>query len=259
MCLIIFAWRVHPQYPLVVAANRDEFFRRPTAAAKFWDHAPTVLAGRDIEAGGTWMGITKDGRFSALTNFRDPEQMRNDRPSRGKLVADFLTGTDTPDNYMARSATYGQRCNGYNLLVGDRNALWWASNVTGESRELTPGIYGLSNHLLNSAWPKVGAGRTALETALAALPIQAAIFELLMDATLHADESLPQTGIAQEWERLLSAAFIRMPATAPIYGTRASTLLTVAGTGIITYDEIGWTESSSPKIATRNRYCYMQD
>ena len=258
MCLIIFAWRVHPHYPLVVAANRDEFFRRPTAAARFWDEAQTVLAGRDIEAGGTWMGITKDGRFSALTNFRDPEQMRNDRPSRGKLVADFLTGTDTPDDYMVRSAAYGQQCNGYNLLAGDRNALWWASNVTGESRELTPGIYGLSNHLLNSAWPKVGAGRTALETALAALPNDAAIFELLMDATLHADESLPQTGISLEWERLLSAAFIRMPAAAPIYGTRSSTLLTVADSGMTTYDEISWADAASPRIATRSRYCFKQ-
>ena len=204
------------------------------------------------------MGITKDGRFSALTNFRDPEQMRDDRPSRGKLVADYLTGTDTPHEYLACSAAYGQQCNGYNLLVGDRNALWWASNVTGESRDLAPGIYGLSNHLLNSAWPKVGAGRTALETALAGLPNDAAIFDLLMDATLHADEDLPQTGISQEWERLLSAAFIRLPATTPIYGTRSSTLLMVAGAGMISYDEIGWASASSPRIATRNRYRFDQ-
>ena len=259
MCLIIFAWQVHPRYPLVVAANRDEFFRRPTAAAKFWDEAPAVLAGKDIEAGGTWMGVTIDGRFAALTNFRDPAQMQNDRPSRGKLVADFLTGTKSPADYLAGSAAYGQQCNGYNLLVGDGNSLWWSSNVNGETRELEPGIYGLSNHLLNSAWPKVGAGRTALEIALTALPNDQKIFDLLVDATVHADEALPQTGISLGWERLLSAAFIRMPSNAPIYGTRSSTVLTVADDGMISYDEICWgTDTSSargPRMVSRNRYC----
>lgn len=260
MCLIIFAWQVHPRYPLVVAANRDEFFRRPTAAAKFWDEAPTVLAGKDIEAGGTWMGVTRDGRFSALTNFRDPAQMQNDRPSRGKLVADFLTGTASPADYLTRCAAYGQRCNGYNLLVGDRKSLCWSSNVNGETRELAPGIYGVSNHLLNSVWPKVGAGRTALESALTALPNDQRIFDLLVDATIHADEALPQTGISLEWERLLSAAFIRLPPSKPIYGTRSSTVLTVADDGMISYDEICWgtdTDSArAPRMASRNRYCF---
>ncbi|MBK9624434.1 MAG: NRDE family protein [Rhodocyclaceae bacterium] len=255
MCLIIFAWRVHPRYPLVVAANRDEFFRRPTAAAKFWDDAPTVLAGKDIEAGGTWMGVTVDGRFAALTNFRDPAQMQNDRPSRGKLVADFLTGTESPGDYLARSAPYGRQCNGYNLLVGDGDSLWCSSNVNGETRALEPGIYGLSNHLLNSAWPKVGAGRAALESALTALPNDQKMFDLLVDATVHTDEALPQTGISLEWERLLSAAFIRMPPISPIYGTRSSTVLTVVDDGTIRYDEISWaTDTSMARIASRNRY-----
>jgi uncharacterized protein with NRDE domain len=257
MCLIIFAWHVHPRYPLVVAANRDEFFRRPTAAAKFWDDAPSVLAGKDIEAGGTWMGVTTRGRFSALTNFRDPAQMQNDRPSRGKLVADFLTGTESPAAYLTRSAAFGQQCNGYNLLVGDHDSLWWSSNVNGEMHELAPGIYGVSNHLLNSTWPKVGAGRTALENALTALPRDQKIFDLLIDATIHADEALPQTGISLEWERLLSAAFIRVPPDAPIYGTRSSTVLTVAEDGMISYDEISWgTDTSSTRIASRNRFCF---
>ena len=124
MCLILVAWRVHPDYPLVVAANRDEFFPRPTAPAAFWKDSPQVLAGRDLEAGGTWMGVTRSGRFAALTNFRDPSQMRKGAPSRGKLVTDFLTSIDAPETFLRRITGYGSRCNGYNLLVGDGESLW---------------------------------------------------------------------------------------------------------------------------------------
>ena len=258
MCLILFAWRVDPRYPLVVAANRDEFFHRPTAVANFWHEATSVLAGKDIEAGGTWMGVTTSGRFSALTNFRDPAQMRAERPSRGKLVADYLVGVDSPTEYLRRSAAYGQQCNGYNLLVGDRDSLWWASNVTGEARELAPGIYGVSNHLLDSPWPKVGAGRTALETALVELPGDQRLFDLLSDATIHEDQSLPSTGIAIEWERMLSAAFIRIPPNLPSYGTRSSTVLVMDHDGMTSYDEITWgTDSPTANSSVRHRYRFQ--
>lgn len=257
MCLILFAWQVDSRFPLIVAANRDEFFRRPTAVADFWTQAPDVLAGRDIEAGGTWMGVTRQGRFSALTNYRDPQQMQTNRPSRGKLVADFLTGSDSPEVYLKQNALYGQSCNGYNLLVGDRNSLWWSSNVTQESRALEPGIYGVSNHLLDSPWPKVGAGRTALETALTRLPDTRELFELLMDPTIHADDALPETGVGLEWERMLSAAFIRIPPASPTYGTRSSTVLLVGAEGTTTYDEITWGLHASPTdIAARQRYSF---
>ena len=125
MCLILVAWQLHPEYPLVIAANRDEFFARPTAPAGFWMDAPQVLAGRDLDAGGTWMGVTRGGRFAALTNFRDPAQNRSGAPSRGKLVADFLTSDAPAQTYLADVAPHGNRCNGYNLLVGDGASLWW--------------------------------------------------------------------------------------------------------------------------------------
>ena len=259
MCLILLAWRVHPRFPLVVAGNRDEFFSRPATVAGFWKEAPHILAGKDLEAGGTWMGVTTAGRFAALTNYRDPAQMQTGRPSRGALVADFLAGSDSPADYLAGSAGFGAQCNGYNLLVGDGRSLWWVSNVTNERQELQPGIYGLSNHLLNSPWPKVGAGRTALEMALAALPADQALFDLLTDDRIHPDETLPQTGIGLEWERVLSAAFIRTPAPTPVYGTRSSTVLCMRDDGMTLFDEITWTtDSASARPATRQRYVFRQ-
>ena len=250
MCLILVAWRVHPGYPLVVAANRDEFFPRPTAPAAFWIDSPQVLAGRDLEAGGTWMGATRTGRFAALTNFRDPTQMRKDAPSRGKLVADFLTGTEAPEAYLERIAGYGRRCNGYNLLTGDAESLWWASNMGGEARKLDPGVYGVSNHLLDTPWPKVGAGKTALAVAIDRLPDHQALFELLRDDGIHPDDVLPQTGVPLEWERLLSSAFVKSPG----YGTRSSTVLCAGRDGWISFDEQTWLQGARPGERLRYRF-----
>jgi uncharacterized protein with NRDE domain len=250
MCLILVAWRVHPDYPLVVAANRDEFFARPTAPAAFWKDAPQVLAGRDLEAGGTWMGITRGRRFAALTNFRDPAQMRKDAPSRGRLVADFLTGNDAPQAYLEGIAGYGGCCNGYNLLVGDGEALWWASNMGGEPRKLEPGMYGVSNHLLDTPWPKVGAGKTALAAAIDRLPDDQALFELLRDEGIHPDDALPKTGVPLEWERLLSSAFVKSPG----YGTRGSTLLCVDREAWIAFDEQTWLPGAKPGERLRYRF-----
>jgi uncharacterized protein with NRDE domain len=250
MCLILVAWRVHPDYPLVVAANRDEFFNRPTAPSAFWKDAPQVLAGRDLEAGGTWMGITRGGRFAALTNYRDPAQMRKDAPSRGRLVADYLTGDDTPQAYLKRIGDYGGRCNGYNLLVGDGENLWWASNIGGEPSKLEPGVYGVSNHLLDTPWPKVGAGKTALTAAIDRLPDDLALLELLRDDGIHPDDVLPQTGISLEWERLLSSAFVKSAG----YGTRSSTLLCVEGEGWIAFDEQTWQPGAQRGERLRHRF-----
>lgn len=248
MCLIFLAWRVHADYPLVVAANRDEFFARPTAAANFWADAPAVLAGRDLEAGGTWMGITRSGRFAALTNYRDPSQMRSGTPSRGALVSGFLGGQDDPATYLARTAPLARQCNGYNLLLGDSQSLWWASNVDGAARELEPGIYGLSNHLLDTPWPKVGAGKTALAAAVDELPDEHGLSGLLTDDGIHPDEVLPRTGVALEWERLLSAAFVK----SPTYGTRSSTVLTSHRDGWTSFDEQTWL--SGAVRGPRHRY-----
>jgi len=246
MCLILVAWRSHPHYPLVVAANRDEFFARRTASADFWVDHPQVLAGRDLDGGGTWMGITRTGRFAALTNYRDPSSQRQDAPSRGALVADFLRGNDGIDAYLARILPRASAYNGFNLLLGDaigkNRRLAWYSNVAGQPTDLAPGVYGVSNHLLDSPWPKVGAGKTALAGALGALPDAEPLFELLRDDGVHPDAALPRTGVSLEWERLLSSAFVR----APGYGTRSSTVLTVDADGRANFDEQTWLEEGRP-------------
>jgi uncharacterized protein with NRDE domain len=258
MCLILFAWQVDRNYPLIVAANRDEFFNRPTSVAGFWPEATSVLAGRDLEAGGTWMGVTTAGRFAALTNVRDPEQMNKGRPSRGKLVADFLVGSQLPDLYTEQSLAFGSQCNGYNLLVGDQDSLWWSSNVSGESRKLEPGIYGLSNHSLDTPWPKVSAGKVALHEALIRTANSQDLLNLLVDPTIYRDDLLPKTGVAIEWERRLSASFIRIPSTAPSYGTRSSTAILRKLDGTMTFDEITWAiDSSVAKVTGRKLFRFQ--
>lgn len=228
MCLILVAWRVHPDYPLVVAANRDEFFARPAAEAAWWKDAKNVFAGRDLEAGGTWLGLGRDGRFAGLTNFRDPPRNRNDAPSRGALVADFLTGNESTAAALARLQTQGPRYNAFNLFVSDGDSLGIYESASGSARILEPGIYALSNHLLDTPWPKVTAGKSRLARALRALPDDTPLRELLRDDRPAPDAALPRTGVSLAWERMLSSAFIR----APGYGTRCST--------VITRDRHGW-------------------
>lgn len=250
MCLILLAWKAHPRFPLVVAANRDEFFARPTAAAGFGKESPAVLAGRDLQAGGTWMGYTRDGRFAALTNYRDPAQMRKDAESRGSLVAGFLTGGESPADYIDRIAPGAARYNGFNLLVADRDDLAWYSNVGGERQLLAPGIYGVSNHLLDTPWPKLQAAKSALARALDALPEDDALFDLLRDDGIHPDEALPRTGVSLEWERVLSSAFVK----APGYGTRSSTVLLADGNGQVVFDEQTWLPGGAPGGRMRFRF-----
>lgn len=223
MCLILLAWRAHPDYPLVVAANRDEFFARPSAPATFWTESPRILAGRDLEAGGTWLGVSRQGRFAALTNFREGGKQRVAAPSRGALVADFLIGSDDPAPYLARLAACGASYNGFNLFVSDGQGLGYFSNHGAAPRWLTPGIYGLSNHLLDTPWPKLATAKAAFARALDNLPEQTAFFDLLADREIVPDTHLPETGVPLHWERILSAVFV----SSPDYGTRASTLLTM--------------------------------
>lgn len=223
MCLILVAWRIHPEHPLVVAANRDEFFARPTAAAARWDDAPQVIAGRDLEAGGTWLGVAAGGRFAAVTNVREPGRPAGER-SRGRLTADFLAGDAAAADYVA--AIDGAAHSGFNLLVGDGRELWYASNRIDAPRPLAPGIYGVSNHLLDTPWPKLATAKARFAEALPRLPAIESFFALLADDELVADENLPATGVSLEWERRLSAIFVRSPE----YGTRASTVL-LSGNG----------------------------
>lgn len=238
MCLILVAWQAHPDFPLVVAANRDEFFTRPAAAAAWWEDHPDIFAGRDLEAGGTWLGLSRSGRFAGLTNFRDPGRQRAGTPSRGDLVAGFLDGNKSTADALARLQREGPRYNGFNLMVSDGESLGVHESVSGVSHQLEPGLYALSNDLLDTPWPKVVAGKSRLSRALAALPDDTPLRDLLRDDRPAADASLPRTGVSLAWERMLSSAFIR----APGYGTRCSTVIRRNRHGWTHVTESTWNE-----------------
>jgi uncharacterized protein with NRDE domain len=222
MCLIFIAYRKHRHYPLVVAANRDEFHERPTAAAAYWEDAPDVLAGRDLRGGGTWLGVTPTGRFAAVTNYRNPAENRSDAPSRGLLVSDYLKGKSSPRQYLQALSRRGEAFNGLNLLVADHTQLCYYSNRSPGILELDAGVYGLSNHLLDTPWPKIQNGKRAFEQILLQEEIAPdELLELLANRSRASDPELPDTGIGTELERRLSSIFI----TGNGYGTRSSTAL----------------------------------
>ena len=224
MCLIFVAYRHHPRYPLVVAANRDEFYARPTAPARFWTDHPELLAGRDLESGGSWLGVTRDGRFAAVTNYREPGKARTDAPSRGHLVTDFLLGADSPAAYLHRVSARGAEYNGFNLLAGNVSLLGWYSNRADGVKTLTPGVYALSNHLLDTRWPKVERGKSGFESLLDGEILEESLMlDLLADRAVAVEEELPDTGVGREWERVLSPIFI----SSDNYGTRSSTIITI--------------------------------
>jgi uncharacterized protein with NRDE domain len=228
MCLIILAYQTDPLLPLVVAANRDELFARPSAQASLWtdeESGKQILSGRDLQAGGTWLGITHSGRFAAVTNIRDPSLTERRPRSRGDLTRLFLVGDDSPEQYCARLAESYDQFAGYNLLVGDGDSLYYVNNQEAQAWRLEPGIFGLSNGLLNSSWPKIDRGRevlTSLMDAPQALHTDALI-EMMGDRSQAADADLPDTGIGIEIERKLSSAFILNPQRG--YGTLCSTAL----------------------------------
>ena len=250
MCLILLAHDAHPRYRLVVAANRDEAYARPTAPAAWWADAPGVLAGRDLLGGGTWMGITRGGRFAAVTNFRETAPPPPDAPSRGHLVGGFLRGADAPDAYLRALAPRAGEYAGFNLLVGDGEELrYFGNRGEGEARTVDPGVHGLSNALLDTPWSKVERGKAGLAAALAdrGEVDPEALFRVLWDAEPAPDAHLPDTGVGLERERTLSSPFIRSPE----YGTRASTVLLVGRDGRVRFVERtvapgadGWTESA---------------
>jgi uncharacterized protein with NRDE domain len=223
MCLLVFAHRTHSDYDLIVAANRDEFHARSTAPAAFWSEHPHVVAGKDVEKGGTWMGITTSGRFAALTNFRDPSVRSATAPSRGFLVSEFLIGTDAPEIYLRAVRERSRQYNNFNLFVGNTETLWYFASRTQETRALEPGLYGISNDALDTPWPKVRRAKQRLSRAISADGDidRNELFDLLADRNTAADGDLPDTGVGPQWERVLSAAFI----VTPNYGTRASTVL----------------------------------
>ncbi len=235
MCLILFAHQAHPDFALVLAANRDEFFARPTSAADYWKDAPGVLGGRDLEKGGTWMGVTRNGRWSAVTNYRDGTRPEPASRSRGELVARYLAGDSRAHVYGEDVARTASAYHGFNLLVGDAASVHYVAHAEGKSRRVEPGIHGLSNHRLDTTWPKVERGKRLLQTILAANAAdpEDTLLALLADRELAEDGLLPQTGIGRDQEKQLSASFI----VAPGYGTRASSVLLIGADGEVRFRE----------------------
>ena len=249
MCLILIALREHPDCSLVLAANRDEYYDRPSGPAHFWEDAPDLLAGRDLVAGGTWLGITRHGRIAALTNYRDPGRVKSNAPSRGKVVRDYLAGTMEPDAYLERVREKKDRYNGFNLILGTPDLLHWYSNRTDEVVPLQQGVHGLSNHLLDTPWPKVVRAKAAFQEILRSAKdlSMEPLFRLLKDQNKAPDSRLPRTGVPLEWERILSPIFI----TSPTYGTRSSTLILIDNENRVTFLEK--TFNSNPEaVSTAN-------
>ena len=237
VCLILLAWDCHPRYRLVLAANRDEYHARPTAAAAWWDEPPGVLAGRDLAGGGTWFGVDRHGRWAGVTNyrdFRDPANLRAEARSRGELVRGYLAAAEPPRQWLAAVAPGADAYRPFNMLAGDLRHAGWFGSRCGEGRDLQSGIHGLSNACLDTPWPKVVDGKAALARLLQKDPLEpAALFALLGDQSPAPAGQLPDTGVGPELERLLSARFI----LSPEYGTRCSTVLLLERTGRCLFQE----------------------
>jgi uncharacterized protein with NRDE domain len=233
MCLIAVAWRARADLPLVVAANRDEWRDRPAEPARWWADQPKLLAGRDLQAGGTWMGVTRGGRFAAVTNFRDPSDRRTTARSRGGLVTEYLLGSMDPGAWLADLMRRSGEYNGFNLILGDGESLWYYGSREGLARPIPPGVHGLSNHLLDEPWPKVVRARLAMEAALKDADPVPRLFDALSDSQGAPDAALPSTGVGLAWERRLASPLI----TGEEYGTRASTVVTMSAEGETYFEE----------------------
>jgi uncharacterized protein with NRDE domain len=256
MCLILLAYDVHPQYHLILAANRDEFHDRPTLPMGFWEDHPDILAGRDLKGGGTWLGITRSGRFAAITNYREPGGPKPDAPSRGNLVSAFLLGNSPSKTYLEAISAVGQTYSGFNLIVGDASGLYYHSNRGPGILRLEPGWHGLSNHLLNSPWPKVKKGVALLKKAVSDADVvnTAPIFHLLENSEFPPDDGLPNTGVGMEWERVLSPMFIKSPG----YGTRSSSVMLIGRDGRVQVAEQTFTAGlgQGQRFCNLFKYCF---
>lgn len=254
MCLLFFSYKKTPGYRLVVAANRDEFLSRPTSALDFLDEEKTILAGRDLQGGGTWLGITDQLKFAAITNYRETVATRADAPSRGEILLNYLAGDVDAGQYLSSLSADAGRYNGFNLILGDKENLYYYSNRSFGPQQLAPGFYGLSNNLLDVPWPKVARGKKLLrphmveKNKIDSLPI----FKQLEDQNRPPDNQLPDTGVGLDWEQLLSTIHI----DGADYGTRSSAVITVTNEGRIEFTEKTFKRSSTKDITSQvTHYC----
>jgi uncharacterized protein with NRDE domain len=259
MCTLLFSFKNHSQYPLILASNRDEFYDRPTAPAAFWKEAPDLLAGRDLKACGTWLGVTKTGRCAALTNVRAPASMRDDAPTRGTLVSNYLTKAKDPGTYFDDMRFHAHEYNGFNLIFGYLWELYYFSNKDhGFCRTIAPGLYGLSNDLLDTPWPKVERGKQLLRNAIedgegGVIPDR--LFEVLADTCQPDDSLLPDTGIGLTWERILAPIFVQ----SPLYGTRFSTVVMVDNENRVSFAERAFQSGSDVYTEQRFEFTITDD
>ncbi|MCP3875066.1 MAG: NRDE family protein [Desulfobacteraceae bacterium] len=242
MCLIFFGYKVSKKYPLILAANRDEFYQRPTAPMHFWKDKPFLLAGKDLEQGGTWFGVHRNGKFAALTNFRDPSSMMPNAPSRGEIIVDFLETKTSVERWANNFLKGAEAYNGFNLIFGNKDTIYWLSNLKKSIEKISSGIHGLSNKFLNTPWPKIETGKIAFKKAINEDATPTSLLDILKDQSRPDDKLLPHTGVGLEWERILSPLFIQ----SDIYGTRSSTVMLVDHGGNIDITE----RTYSPKDKT---------
>ncbi|HET8864920.1 MAG TPA: NRDE family protein [Gracilimonas sp.] len=236
MCLITFAYKHHPEYNLILAGNRDEFYERPARKAQFWtdEGYPDILAGKDLKGGGTWLGVNKDGRWGALTNFRDPKIQKEDPPSRGELVLDYLRLDYSAMDYLQEITKKADEYNGFNLLLWDSKGFYHYSNQNKRVTNITEGIHGISNALLDTPWPKVTLAKRRLEEVVDREEIdKEQLFKLLKDETKASEDELPVTGIPRHLEKAVSSVFIKTEN----YGSRCSTILLIDKEGKIDFAE----------------------
>ena len=238
MCLILLSYNNHPDYRLIVLANRDEFYDRATQRATWWQDQPDLLGGRDLKENGSWLSIHRNGKFAAITNYRDPKHILTNAPTRGKLVTNFLLNGQTAEEYLRILQETGSNYNGFNLIFGEGNEIFYYSNHSGDYQQLKAGNYGLSNALLDTPWPKVIKGKKKLDALLNGVDtfsVDRAVKDM-KDIELANDQELPDTGIGIEKERALSPMFIRTP----VYGTRCSTILTIDRQNLVTFKEVSY-------------------
>jgi len=255
MCLIVFSLRSHKKYPLVLAGNRDEFYKRPARPAKFWEDKPNLLAGKDIKGGGTWMGVTKNGKLGALTNYRDLKNIKEEAPTRGSIVTDYLTDSKPAPVFLETLDENAEDFNGFNVLAGTPDSFFHYSNETRNITEIESGIHGISNAVLNTPWPKVEKAEEDLRNALNSDHIDTEeLFTLLKSKKTYPPEVLPDTGLPDHKEKEVSAAYIKTED----YGTRCSTIILMDHTGEITFMERTY-DPKTEDITTEKHYNFQID
>ena len=257
MCLILLAWRAHPEYSLIFAGNRDEAYERPSAPADFWSDDPRIYGGRDLLKGGTWLGVTRAGRVAAVTNYRERPAIRNLPRSRGELTSGYLRGAEDPRSYLESVSKAGAEYGPYSLIVGDGERLYYRSNRGDGIHELSHGLHGLSNHLINTPWPKITSGKARLAKLLGAgkAELTAGLFEILLDRTPAPEAELPDTGVGPQRERELSPSFI----AGDHYGTRASTVLLVNRRHEVLFVERNFGPGGKETATTRREFQVAAD